>query len=92
MTKTPDSWSRIDDSMVESAIRRGANRRDLLKMLMAGGVSLAAANLLVGRADAAVAEEPVKGGTLKAAGWSSSTTTGPSSSFGTPPASRWPAG
>ena len=73
MTKTPEAWTRTDDSMVESAIRRGATRRDLMKMLLAGGVSLAAADLVLGRAGMALAATPVKGGALKAAGWSSST-------------------
>lgn len=73
MTKIPDSWNRTDDGMVENAIRRGANRRDLMKMLLAGGASLGAAEFLLGRAHAAVADEPVKGGALRAAGWSSST-------------------
>ena len=34
------NWTRADDAMVEGAIRRGASRRDLLRMFMAGGVSL----------------------------------------------------
>ncbi len=73
MTKTPETWTRTDDVMVERAIRGGANRRDLLKMLLAGGVSLAAVDLVLGRATAAFAATPVKGGALRAAGWSSST-------------------
>ncbi|WP_395453461.1 ABC transporter substrate-binding protein (plasmid) [Azospirillum melinis] len=72
-TRTPKNWTGADDSMVESAIRRGASRRDLMKMLLAGGVSLAAADLVLGRAGMALAATPVKGGALKAAGWSSST-------------------
>lgn len=73
MNETLDTWSKTDDAMVEAAIRRGATRRDLFKMLLAGGASLAAADILLGRASAALAATPVKGGALKAAGWSSST-------------------
>lgn len=54
-------------------IRRGASRRDLLKMLMASGVAATAGGSLLMNAKAAVAATPVSGGTLKAAGWSSST-------------------
>ncbi len=37
------NWTASDDAMVENAIRRGANRRELLKMLLLGGVALGAA-------------------------------------------------
>ncbi|NYZ12278.1 ABC transporter substrate-binding protein [Azospirillum sp. RWY-5-1] len=67
------NWSKRDDLMVETAIRRGATRRELLTMLLAGGASLAAANVAFGRASSALAATPVKGGALKASGWSSST-------------------
>jgi peptide/nickel transport system substrate-binding protein len=73
MSDTITRWSRSDDALVENAIRRGASRRDLLKLLMANGVALAAAGTIFGRASRAVAATPVKGGALKAAGWSSST-------------------
>lgn len=69
----PASWTMRDDAMVEHAIRRGASRRDLLKMLMASGLALAAGNAVLLRAGAAIAATPVKGGHLKAAGWSAST-------------------
>ena len=42
MTEKTSNWTRRDDAMVESMIRRGATRRDLLRMFMAGGMSLAA--------------------------------------------------
>lgn len=67
------SWTRSDDAAVEQAIRRGATRRELLHMLLAGGVALSAGSAILGRASNAVAATPVSGGTLKAAGWSSST-------------------
>lgn len=67
------NWTRRDDAMVEKALRGGATRRDLLRMFMAGGISLAAGGTILGRASRAMAATPVKGGHLKAAGWSSST-------------------
>jgi peptide/nickel transport system substrate-binding protein len=67
------NWTASDDAMVESAIRRGASRRDLMKMMLASGVAFAAGGALFGRASSAVAATPVKGGALKAAGWSTST-------------------
>ncbi|MCG5479806.1 MAG: ABC transporter substrate-binding protein [Ensifer alkalisoli] len=73
MTDKITNWTRSDDAMVETAIRRGATRRELLQMLLAGGVAMSAGGVLLGRAGQAVAATPVAGGTLKAAGWSSST-------------------
>ncbi|MCO6179776.1 ABC transporter substrate-binding protein [Ciceribacter sp. RN22] len=67
------NWTRNDDAMVEDAIRRGATRRELLHMMLAGGVALSAGGLVLGRASNAIAATPTKGGHLKAAGWSSST-------------------
>ncbi len=69
----PTNWTGRDDAMVEAAIRRGASRRELLKMLMASGVALSAGGSVLLRAGQAVAATPVSGGSLKAAGWSSST-------------------
>ncbi|MGJ4939602.1 ABC transporter substrate-binding protein [Bradyrhizobium sp. HKCCYLS1011] len=73
MSDTITHWSRSDDAMLETAIRSGASRRDLLKLMVANGVALAAAGTVLGRASRAAAATPVKGGALKAAGWSSST-------------------
>ncbi|WP_237152196.1 ABC transporter substrate-binding protein [Oryzibacter oryziterrae] len=67
------NWTRSDDAMVEGAIRRGASRRDLMKMLLASGVALSAGGAVFGRATSALAATPKSGGALKAAGWSSST-------------------
>ncbi|GAC1045386.1 ABC transporter substrate-binding protein [Rhizobium sp. No.120] len=67
------NWTASDDAMVENAIRRGATRRELLTMLLAGGVAMSAGGLVLGRASNAVAATPKSGGNLKAAGWSSST-------------------
>ena len=66
-------WSRSDDALVEHAIKGGATRRELLRMLAAGGIGLAAGGAILGRAERAHAETPKRGGHLKAAGWSSST-------------------
>ncbi|MTH78439.1 ABC transporter substrate-binding protein [Paracoccus aestuariivivens] len=67
------NWTRSDDAMVEHAMRRGASRRDLLRMFLAGGISLAAGSTILGRAGAALAATPVKGGHLIGASWASST-------------------
>ncbi len=67
------NWTPSDDRAVEQALRRGASRRDLLQMLMAGGLGLAAGGAVLGRAGSALAQAPRRGGSVKAAGWSSST-------------------
>ncbi|MBN9046930.1 MAG: ABC transporter substrate-binding protein [Rhizobiales bacterium] len=67
------NWTADDDRMVENAIRRGATRRELLQMMMMGGIAAAAGTTILGRAGAAVAATPVKGGSIKAAGFSAST-------------------
>ncbi|PTW62903.1 peptide/nickel transport system substrate-binding protein [Breoghania corrubedonensis] len=71
--KMPINWTGRDDVMIEDAIRRGASRRDMLKMLMCSGVALSAGSGILLRASDALAAEPVSGGHIKAAGWSSST-------------------
>ncbi|MCA1336568.1 ABC transporter substrate-binding protein [Pseudooceanicola marinus] len=73
MTNKPTNWTGRDDARVEHMIRRGASRRDLLKMLMASGVGAVAGGSLLMKAGAAVAQTPVTGGSLRAAGWSAST-------------------
>ncbi|MFK0161698.1 ABC transporter substrate-binding protein [Rhizobium sp. NPDC090279] len=73
MTDRIVNWTNADEAMVENAIRRGATRRDLLKLMLAGGIATSAAGIVLGRATQAVAATPVSGGALKAAGWSSST-------------------
>ncbi|WP_297773829.1 ABC transporter substrate-binding protein [uncultured Roseovarius sp.] len=69
----PSNWTGRDDAMIENAIRRGASRRDLLKMLMGSGVALGAGSGLLMHASQAVAATPKSGGHMKAAGWSAST-------------------
>ncbi|MGV1824021.1 ABC transporter substrate-binding protein [Agrobacterium vitis] len=70
--KQTTNWTGADDAMVENAIRRGATRRELMQMMLAGGVALTAAGSIMGRASSALAATPVKGGSLKAAGYSAS--------------------
>jgi len=67
------NWTSRDDAMVENAIRRGANRRELLQMMLMGGVALTAGTGILSRTTAALAAEPVRGGHMKIAGWSAST-------------------
>ncbi|WP_414833868.1 ABC transporter substrate-binding protein [Afifella sp. YEN Y35] len=67
------NWTRRDDAMVEEAIRRGASRRDLLRLLAASGVAMAAGSAIMTRATTAFAATPKQGGSITAAGWSSST-------------------
>lgn len=71
--KTLTNWTPHDDRMVEDAIRRGATRRDLLRMLMSGGVAAVAGGSLLTRATEAYAATPVSGGFIKVAGATSST-------------------
>ena len=66
-------WTSRDDATIEDAIRRGADRRELLRMMLMGGVALTAGTTILGRAGAAHAAAPVRGGHLKAAGFTSST-------------------
>jgi len=73
MTDKIANWTPSDDAMVENAIRRGATRRELLHMMLAGGVAMSAGGVILGRASQAFADTPKSGGHLKAAGWSSST-------------------
>ncbi|CAO3425025.1 ABC transporter substrate-binding protein [Azospirillum endophyticum] len=70
---TITNWTPRDDRRIEDAMRRGASRRELLQMFMAGGIGLAAGSTILGRAAAALADTPVKGGHLIAASWSAST-------------------
>ncbi|MGF1593762.1 MAG: ABC transporter substrate-binding protein [Kiloniellaceae bacterium] len=67
------NWTLSDDAMVENALRRGASRREILRLFLAGGLSLAAGGTILGRAATVLAATPIKGGHMKAAGWSSST-------------------
>lgn len=67
------NWTHHDDAQVEEALRRGATRRDLLRMLSASGIALAAGGTVLGHATAALAATPIKGGSIRVAGATSST-------------------
>ncbi|MCA0920816.1 ABC transporter substrate-binding protein [Pseudooceanicola nanhaiensis] len=69
----PKGWRSTDDLMVESALRRGATRRDLLRMFAASGLALSAAGSLAASASRAFAETPQTGGALRVAIGSTST-------------------
>ncbi|MET1416617.1 ABC transporter substrate-binding protein [Roseibium sp. HPY-6] len=71
--KLANNWTQADDRMVEAALRQGASRRDIMRLFVAGGMTLAAGGAILGRASSALAATPVKGGHFRAAGWSSST-------------------
>ncbi|MEJ5087403.1 ABC transporter substrate-binding protein [Brucella pseudogrignonensis] len=73
MSEKITNWTSSDDRMIENAIRRGATRRELLQMMLMGGVAAVAGTTILGRATSAVAATPVKGGFIKAAGFSAST-------------------
>lgn len=73
MSEKITNWTSSDDQMIENAIRRGATRRELLQMMMIGGVAALAGGSILGRATSAIAAAPVKGGFIKAAGFSAST-------------------
>ena len=65
-----DSAPKLDVSereRVYDAIKRGWSRRDVMKMIMATGVTAAAAHQVFSEQQQAVAMTPKKGGTLKAA-------------------------
>jgi peptide/nickel transport system substrate-binding protein len=67
------NWDKSDDVLIEHAIRRGASRRELLQMMLAGGVAMSSGIAVLGRATDAVAATPTSGGAFKAAGFSAST-------------------
>jgi peptide/nickel transport system substrate-binding protein len=56
-----------DRALLQRALKRGINRRDALSMLLAGGLSVAAAGKIVTAAGKALAATPKKGGKVKAA-------------------------
>ncbi|WP_296741182.1 ABC transporter substrate-binding protein [Mesorhizobium sp.] len=72
-TNMPTNWSNRDDAMLVDAMRRGATRRDLLKLLALSGIGAAAGGSLMLKASNAFAQTPKKGGHVRVAGWSSST-------------------
>lgn len=67
---TPDEISfynldQADKSLVEKAIRKGYSRREMMKLMMATGVTMAAANNIFSSGQVAMAQTPKKGGSIK---------------------------
>jgi peptide/nickel transport system substrate-binding protein len=59
--------------LVQAAMARGATRRELMGWLGAAGLGLAASGTILTHATRAVAETPKRGGSIRVAGYSSST-------------------
>jgi peptide/nickel transport system substrate-binding protein len=64
--------SSTDNARVQAALKAGASRRDVLRMLAAIGVAASGAGSLVGGARQAIAETPKRGGHIRVAGNSTS--------------------
>lgn len=62
-----------DSTRLFDAMRRGANRRDVMRMLAAGGMAAATAGGIFGAAHEAAAQTPRRGGRIRVAGTSTST-------------------
>ena len=62
---TVSNLSATDRETVETGLRRGANRREVMSWLVAAGASIAAAGSIVTTAKEAMAMTPKKGGRLK---------------------------
>ncbi len=54
-----------DKALVEKAVKSGHSRRDVLKLMMVTGVSMAAAQNLLSTGGTAMAQTPKKGGTVR---------------------------
>lgn len=67
------NWTSCDDAKLRKSLHGGATRRDLMKMMMAGGLTMSASGLILGGATAAYAAEPTMGGMIRVAGATSST-------------------
>lgn len=55
---------RADQALVEKAVRKGYSRREILKLMMATGVTAATANHLFSSGGAVLADTPKKGGSV----------------------------
>ena len=62
---TIDSLSGADRETVETGLRRGATRREVMTWLIATGATIAAAGSIVSSAQTALAATPKKGGKIK---------------------------
>lgn len=61
---TIDSLSAPDREQINSGLKRGASRRQVMSWLMAGGVTVAAAGSIVSSATKAIAATPKRGGKI----------------------------
>jgi peptide/nickel transport system substrate-binding protein len=68
-----ENFGIADRQKLETALRRGASRRDILNLLVAGGMSAALGAGIVTGATKAYAATPKKGGRLRVATYASST-------------------
>jgi len=57
--------TQADKELVEKAVKRGYSRREILKIMMATGVTAAAANNLFSTGGTAMAQTPKKGGSVR---------------------------
>ncbi len=60
-----DDLSYQDKNLIERALNKGMNRREAMSMLVAGGLSIAAASSILTGAKDAIAATPKKGGKVK---------------------------
>ncbi len=71
--KKIETLDSAEQARVLDAVRRGASRRDVMRMLGAGGMAAAAAGGVFGAARDAVAQTPRRGGRIRVSGTSTST-------------------
>jgi len=62
-----------ESARVQTALRQGASRRDVLRMLTAAGIAAGSAGGIIGLARQALADTPKRGGRIRVAGTSTST-------------------
>jgi peptide/nickel transport system substrate-binding protein len=68
-----DELTRGADGIIRAMLRRGATRRQALGWLGGAGMGLATAGVVIARAGQALADTPKHGGSIRVAGFSSST-------------------
>ncbi|MCT7378108.1 ABC transporter substrate-binding protein [Chelativorans salis] len=69
---TTRDWSDRDGAMVAGLMQKGMGRRDVLRMLTAGGLAMTSAGAMLTHAGRAFAQTPVRGGSIRVAGITSS--------------------
>jgi len=62
-----DTFTSADKTLLETALKRGATRREAMSMMTAAGMSIAVAGSVVTFAENAIAATPKKGGKIKMA-------------------------